>query len=102
MCWKKLKGLFRSKTGESPPELETVTQLPPEKQPPYKLQKKRSQKVLERTIVTSRGGPNAPKKQPCPLGHSWKKRVGKALGGALYYCNVCKGEFLVPYAKRAR
>lgn len=89
MCWKKLKGLFGSKKSETRPAVDTLPEQLPKEQPLYKL------------LDTSRGGPNAPKYQPCPLGHGWKKRVGKALGGALYYCNWCKGEFLVPYPRRA-
>ena len=82
MCWEKLKGLFRSKTAKSPQELQTVTRLPPKEQPTHKF------------ISTSHGGPNMLKKQPCPLGHGWKKRNGKTMGGASYYCNRCKPRFL--------
>ena len=37
---------------------------------------------------------NMPKRQPCPFGHGWKKRVRKTIGGATYSCGKC-GEFFV-------
>ena len=41
---------------------------------------------------------NMPKRQPCPFGHGWKKRLEKTLGGALYWCNKCQTSFLVKRA----
>jgi len=38
---------------------------------------------------------NMPKCQPCPLGHGWKKRLQKTLGGASYWCNKCQSDFFV-------
>ena len=89
MCWKKLKGLFRSKKG-TPQQEPALTQV----------KKSRDERWLERhpdmkLVSTSRGGSNMPKYQPCPLGHGWKKRNGKTMAGALYWCNVCQSSFLV-------
>lgn len=77
-------------TGTAQPEeqdkiLSAEKQKPTREEPKYQI------------INTNRGEPNAPKKQPRPSGHGWKKRVSKAMGGALYYCNKCRSQFLVPY-----
>ena len=64
---------------------------------------KKKQKELPqyRYIGTSQGGPNAPKKQPCPSCHGLKfvKRVGKnvAKGAflAIYKCRKCKVDFAI-------
>ena len=48
-----------------------------------------------RYISTSRGGPNIPKRQPCPMEHGWKKRDSKTVGGAYYWCNRCQHHFFV-------
>ena len=108
MCWAKLKGLLcqkRFKKVKSLQELESLARVPPEEPVLTQVKKSRDERWLERhplmkLVSSSREEPNAPKKQPCPLGHGWKKRVGKAMGGALYWCNVCQDEFLVPYPKR--
>ena len=39
---------------------------------------------------TNRGGPNMPKRQPCPLCRRMAKRVRKTVGGGHYYCRRCK------------
>ena len=64
---------------------------------------KKKQKELPqyRYIRTSQGGPNAPKKQPCPSCHGLKfvKRIGKhwvkGIFMALYKCRKCKVDFAV-------
>lgn len=38
--------------------------------------------------------PNMPKRQPCPNGHGWKRRISKTLGGARYKCNKCRVFFV--------
>lgn len=48
-----------------------------------------------RLVSTSRGGLNMPKKQPCPMGHGWKKRDSKTMGGAHCWCNTCQHHFFV-------
>ncbi len=90
MCWKKLKGLFRSKMGKGHPPEPAPTQV----------KKSRDERWLERhpemkLVSTRRGGPDMPKYQPCPLGHGWKKRSSKTMAGALYWCNMCQSSFLV-------
>lgn len=62
-----------------------------------KIAKPLKEKPLYTVINTSQGRHNMPKKQPCPMGHGWKKRQAKTVGGALYYCNKCKSSFAVPY-----
>ena len=39
--------------------------------------------------------PNMPKRQPSDKRHGWKRRIGKTLGGAEYYCNKCRASFFV-------
>jgi len=90
MCWKKLKGLFRSKMDKGQPPEPALTQV---KESRYDRWLKRHPKM--KLVSTSRGGPNMPQYQPCPLGHGWKKRKGKTMAGALYWCNICKAEFFV-------
>ena len=41
-------------------------------------------------VSTRRGGPNMPKRQPCPLCRRMAKRVRKTVGGGHYYCRRCK------------
>ena len=72
-------------TGKTTQELEA--------QPP----KPQKEKPARRAINTSRGGPNMPRFQPCPLGHGPKKRVAKTVGGALYHCNKCQSDFLISH-----
>ncbi|MHB8084314.1 MAG: hypothetical protein ACYDHZ_00610 [Dehalococcoidia bacterium] len=48
-----------------------------------------------RIILTSRGGPNMPRFQPCPDHGTWGKRSQKFMGGAEYYCRQCKSTFFV-------
>jgi len=79
MCLALFKKLFRRSTPPTPPPR---FPSPPES-PEYK------------TISTGHGGPNMPKKQPCPRGHGLKKRARKTMGGAFYFCNVCPVEFVV-------
>ena len=46
-------------------------------------------------VDTRQGGPNMPKRQPCPLCTSWVKRARKTMSGAHYYCSKCKhGRFV--------
>ncbi|MDO9579947.1 MAG: hypothetical protein Q7J06_05195 [Bacteroidales bacterium] len=50
--------------------------------------------LLHRTVNTSRGGPNMPKRQRCPDCGKWSKRESKTMGGANYRC-VNHGQFFV-------
>jgi len=71
-----------------------------------RLLKRQRREAKERSPVmraTSRGDikwrlPNMPRYQHCPNGHGQKRRVHKALGGALYMCNRC-GSFHVGRAR---
>lgn len=56
--------------------------------------KTRGRKVLGRRIQTSRGGPNAPKYQPCPECRRGSRRTIKS-GGMAYYRCPKHGEFPV-------
>lgn len=47
-----------------------------------------------RMLDTNRGGINMPKRQPCPVCHSWGRRTDKLVGGANYRCSK-HGEFFV-------
>jgi predicted RNA-binding Zn-ribbon protein involved in translation (DUF1610 family) len=73
MCFRKIKQIFSRKPAAPAPR-----QL-----------SKREQKEerVERMVITSRGGPNMPKHQPCPACGSWAaKRDSKTVGGANYIC----------------
>lgn len=54
----------------------------------------KKQEPMYRVVGTSRGGPNMPKRQPCPKCGKWSKRGAKTLGGAYYSCST-HGEFFV-------
>ena len=63
------------------------------------LEKKLGAKIAKRRawegrpVNTRQPGPNMPKSQPCPVGHGWKRRKEKTMGGANYHC-WC-GDFFV-------
>jgi len=42
----------------------------------------------KRRLITSLGGPNMPKRQPCPDCRRWVKRDSKTAEGAYYLCPV--------------
>jgi len=45
-------------------------------------------------VDTSKGGPNMPRRQPCPTCHRPSKRTKKTAGGARYKCPT-HGDFFV-------
>ena len=67
---------------------------------PTDLDKKLGQKIQQRQekmgkpVDTSKGGPNMPKYQHCPLCDRGAKRAGKTIGGAKYKC-FKHGEFFI-------
>ena len=81
MCWAKIKAFFKEKPAR-------VVNIAAE--------------IAERFINTKRGGPNMPKKQPCPHCKGWVPRFEKTEDGAIYSCTRCKLKFLVkrPLIKR--
>lgn len=46
-------------------------------------------------VSTRRGGPNMPKRQPCPKCHASVRRTRKTMGGAHYYCKRCQADNFV-------
>ena len=61
-----------------------------------KLTKKEERAAkMGRPVDTRQGGSNMPRYQPYPLGHGWKKRTRKTMGGAYYGCSKCCDEFFV-------
>ena len=79
------KALVQVFTGKTIEEMEAAPAKPKREKPQYTA------------INTSRGGHNMPRFQPCPLDHGQKKRAGKTMGGALYYCNKCDTNFFVSH-----
>jgi len=48
------------------------------------------------------GGPNMPKRQPCPECAGWRKRARKTVAGAFYKCTRCPEEFFVVHRAAAQ
>lgn len=82
MCFAKLKQMFHRSKTKSPPVARKLSK------------QEQKEERIERKVVTSRGGPNMPKRQPCPVCGSWVKRDRKTVGGAYYVCPN-DGEFFV-------
>ena len=85
-----LRRLFAGRTG--PPALpaaETALQ---------RMKRLKPWEVERHYIHTSKGGPNAPRSQPCSCG-SWVKRtrklVNKKVQIALYHCGRCKTDYVL-------
>lgn len=55
---------------------------------------KRIQQGAVRPVDTRQGGPNMPRRQPCPSCHKRAKRKRKTMGGGYYECRK-HGEFFV-------
>jgi hypothetical protein len=90
----KLRDLIsrRSKV-DTPEEPPVLTEL--DKKLGRKIQKRQAEKAeLAQPVDTRHGGPNMPKRQPCPRGHGWKRRKQKTMGGAYYGCRIC-GDFFI-------
>ena len=86
-----IRRLFAGRTG--PPALpaaETALQ---------RMKRLKPWEVERHYINTSKGGPNAPKKQPCGECGSWIKRarklVNKRVQIALYHCSRCKTDYIL-------
>jgi hypothetical protein len=58
------------------------------------IPKEAESREMARLVDTKQPGPNMPKRQPCPNGHGWKRRIYKTLSGAYYHCGLC-GDFFV-------
>jgi len=52
-----------------------------------------------RIILTSQGGPNMPKRQPCPQCGKWVKRGKKTESGAYYFHKKCDCGWFVSEAR---
>jgi len=56
---------------------------------PAPIVEEKRKEAKYRVIKTSRGGPNMPKRQPCPECRGWRRRQEKTTGGAWYRCSRC-------------
>ena len=90
MCISSIKRLLK-RIFHGPVKEEPAPAAPAEEKKPWD---KRG--LLYRPLSTRRGGPNMPKRQPCPAVRCGKncKRGNKTMGGAYYICPN-HGDFFV-------
>ena len=84
---KRILGIGRNKIRE-----ETEADLNEER---FKSKRNHNRIVRLFTGQWGHGGPNMPKKQPCPQCSRRGKRDRKTVSGAIYNCTRCDMEFLV-------